>query len=257
MSDSDSDSDYDPTKDQEQDKDSDDGVSNSGDPGEVLKDISFSRKRKANDLWEELVAMDKAETKERMKKSQILAPEGSSQNTKGKRKRTKATSVLAGIFGKSEAASIMNSAPSSSKNKTMTDADLKVVIQKSVKLIQKSEKIEETRKFAGQSITIERTVKAGATNKQVNSSALSSLDKALAAIKGPETVSTVAKSSSDWDNFKEKEGLEDELSVAQKEGYLTKKDFLNRVDYRKFEMERDERLREQAKRGTTGGGGGL
>jgi hypothetical protein len=32
-------------------------------------------------------------------------------------------------------------------------------------------------------------------------------------------VSTVAKSSNDWDNFKEKEGLEDELQVAQKEGY--------------------------------------
>ena len=81
---------------------------------------------------------------------------------------------------------------------------------------------------------------------------MSSLDKALAAIKGPESVSTVAKSGADWDNFKEKEGLEDELQVAQKEGFLTRKEFLERVDYRKFEQERDQRLREQAMRGAPG-----
>lgn len=33
-------------------------------------------------------------------------------------------------------------------------------------------------------------------------------------------MNTVVKSSMDWDNFKEKEGLEDELLAAQKEGYV-------------------------------------
>ena len=46
----------------------------------------------------------------------------------------------------------------------------------------------------------------------------SALDKVLSDLKGPKLVSTVAKSSFDWDNFKEKEGLEDELAVASKEG---------------------------------------
>ena len=37
-------------------------------------------------------------------------------------------------------------------------------------------------------------------------------------IKGPQTVSTVAKSAFDWDNYKEKEGIEDDLTAASKDG---------------------------------------
>jgi len=44
------------------------------------------------------------------------------------------------------------------------------------------------------------------------------LDGVLDSIKGPKTVSTVSKSSMDWDTYKEKEGLEDELSKAAKDG---------------------------------------
>ena len=95
-------------------------------------------------------------------------------------------------------------------------------------------------------------------------------------------MNTVVKSSIDWDNFKEKEGLEDELLSAQKEGYvlvvifdicfpvhkfttsvrffpiryLTRKDFLDRVDYRKFEIERDERMKARATNMPTSGSGG-
>jgi tryptophan synthase beta subunit len=46
----------------------------------------------------------------------------------------------------------------------------------------------------------------------------SGLDKMLSVLQGPQTISTVVKSSIDWQNFKEAEGLEDELAVAQKEG---------------------------------------
>jgi hypothetical protein len=40
----------------------------------------------------------------------------------------------------------------------------------------------------------------------------------LGDLKGPQTVSTVSKSSADWDGYKDKEGLEEELAVASKEG---------------------------------------
>jgi hypothetical protein len=40
----------------------------------------------------------------------------------------------------------------------------------------------------------------------------------LDTLKGPKAVSTVAKSSYDWENFKEKEGLDDALATASKEG---------------------------------------
>lgn len=65
-------------------------------------------------------------------------------------------------------------------------------------------------------------------------------------MKGPQTVSTVAKSSLDWDNFKDKEGLEDDLAVASKDGYLTRKEFLQRCDERAFENEREKRQRDRA-----------
>jgi hypothetical protein len=39
-------------------------------------------------------------------------------------------------------------------------------------------------------------------------------------IKGPQAVSTVAKSAFDWDNYKEKEGIEDDLAIASKDGFV-------------------------------------
>lgn len=69
-------------------------------------------------------------------------------------------------------------------------------------------------------------------------------------LKGPKTVSTIAKSSYDWDNFKEKEGLEDDLAKAGQDGYLTKKDFLERVDNNLFQHEKQER---EAKRSLDSG----
>lgn len=42
--------------------------------------------------------------------------------------------------------------------------------------------------------------------------------KILEDIKGPQAISTVTKSVHDWENFKEKEGLEDDLAGASKDG---------------------------------------
>lgn len=73
------------------------------------------------------------------------------------------------------------------------------------------------------------------------------LDQVLEAIKGPQTVSTVAKSSMDWENYKEQEGLEEDLEKASKDGYLHRKDFLDRCDVRAFENEKETRLRNALK----------
>tara|TARA_B110000090_G_C13256822_1_gene398721 strand:+ start:87 stop:467 length:381 start_codon:yes stop_codon:yes gene_type:complete len=72
------------------------------------------------------------------------------------------------------------------------------------------------------------------------------LDDVLDTIKGPKAISTVVKSAIDWDTHKVKEGLEDDLKDASKDGYLTRKDFLNRVDVRTYEKERDARVLKQA-----------
>lgn len=78
---------------------------------------------------------------------------------------------------------------------------------------------------------------------EANKPQKSSLDQMLSDLNGPKTISTVTKSSYDWDTFKDAEKLNDDLNKASQDGYLNKQDFLNRCDVRSFEMERDERLR--------------
>lgn len=74
------------------------------------------------------------------------------------------------------------------------------------------------------------------------------IDAVLSQIKGPQKFTTLDKTNVDWENFKDKAGLEDELKrkAESKDAYLVKKDFLNRVDVRRFEQERDERNRKRA-----------
>lgn len=49
----------------------------------------------------------------------------------------------------------------------------------------------------------------------------SALDSALSEIQGPKAMSTMTKSSLDWDNFKEKQGLEEELETAGQDGCVS------------------------------------
>lgn len=46
----------------------------------------------------------------------------------------------------------------------------------------------------------------------------SSIDKVLQTLKGPKQINTVSKSAMDWDNFKEKEGISDEIAAVSKDG---------------------------------------
>ncbi|NWX92039.1 CFDP1 protein, partial [Nothoprocta ornata] len=57
-------------------------------------------------------------------------------------------------------------------------------------------------------------------------------------------MSTLEKSKLDWENFKEEEGIGEELAIHNrgKDGYIERKAFLERVDHRQFEIERDLRL---------------
>jgi hypothetical protein len=56
-------------------------------------------------------------------------------------------------------------------------------------------------------------------------------------------MSTLQKSSYDWDKYKTQEGLEAELEQHKKDSYLEKLSFLNRADWRQFEQEREVRER--------------
>ncbi|KAJ8271890.1 hypothetical protein COCON_G00107490 [Conger conger] len=57
-------------------------------------------------------------------------------------------------------------------------------------------------------------------------------------------MSTLEKSKLDWDTYKSEEGIVDELATHNrgKEGYIERKNFLERVDFRQFEQEKTVRL---------------
>ncbi|KAK2848135.1 hypothetical protein Q7C36_009817 [Tachysurus vachellii] len=57
-------------------------------------------------------------------------------------------------------------------------------------------------------------------------------------------MSTLEKSKLDWDSFKYEEGITEDLAIHNrgKEGYMERKNFLERVDQRQFELEKGVRL---------------
>ncbi|XP_061679845.1 craniofacial development protein 1 isoform X2 [Syngnathoides biaculeatus] len=58
-------------------------------------------------------------------------------------------------------------------------------------------------------------------------------------------ISTLEKSKMDWDAFKYEEGITEELAIHNRgrDGYVERKNFLERVDSRQFEMEKEVRLK--------------
>jgi Bucentaur or craniofacial development len=115
----------------------------------------------------------------------------------------------------------------------------------------------ETKLFAGKKIQVAvqpggATSFAAAAASKKKPSAGGGIDSVLQQIAGPAKISTVAKTSADWDSFKTETGLEAELEkkAQGKDAFLIKQDFLSRVDNRTFELEKGERDRERAKRGT-------
>ena len=74
------------------------------------------------------------------------------------------------------------------------------------------------------------------------------IDAVLSKINGPKKFTTIDKTNVDWETFKDKTGMEEELrkKAEGKDAYLVKKDFLNRVDVRRFEQEKDDRNKKRA-----------
>jgi len=240
----DSDSDYDPAQETEiAEEGLDEDASKT-----TLSSIGFKRRRVAEDAWKMMLEDDnKKETKQNvlrpMSDVTISKIYHANEGKVGQKQKVSSqlNDMMAMIFGSKRNTETIKSKKSSVVENSELSSSLKDILKDSVKTLKKKEKVIDTRKFAGQEIKVERTIQVGEANVTAVREKDNTLDKVLDTLKGPKVVSTVAKSSYDWDNFKEKEGLEDDLAVAQKDGYLTKKDFLDRCDYRKFEQERDSR----------------
>uniref|UniRef100_A0A0N5A7Y5 Craniofacial development protein 1 n=1 Tax=Syphacia muris TaxID=451379 RepID=A0A0N5A7Y5_9BILA len=63
-------------------------------------------------------------------------------------------------------------------------------------------------------------------------------------------MSVLDKSQKDWNEFKEQEGIEEDLTTHNRgrDGYLDKVDFLTRADFRQFINERDARALQRNKK---------
>jgi Bucentaur or craniofacial development len=77
------------------------------------------------------------------------------------------------------------------------------------------------------------------------------VDVLLQQLNASQKVSTVAKTSADWDQFKQATGLTATLEEQADSftSYLHKQDFLSRVDHRTFDLEKRDRDAQRAKRG--------
>ena len=153
--------------------------------------------------------------------------------------------ILEAIFGPTGAAQILLS--SSSQIRPIERLPLPAT---------QMETITEVKHYAGQSIVVQRKLAVTSDKSAVASTTAanksnSGLDTLLQELDGPSKLSTVAKTSADWDQFKTSEGLEEDLTkqAQGKNAFLQKKDFLQRVDARRFEVEKKVRDTERNTRG--------
>mmetsp|Transcript_14180 Transcript_14180/g.30778 ORF Transcript_14180/g.30778 Transcript_14180/m.30778 type:complete len:270 (+) Transcript_14180:42-851(+) len=177
---------------------------------------------------------------------------GKKKDAKSKKAMKKKKNLLASMFGKSAAEKLMSTSSAiimSDTNSRKRDRPLQGLEKKTVT---------ETKVFAGKAIEVKRTVveptavaAAASTAAAAPPTSSGGIDSVLANLGGPQKMSTVAKTSSDWDTFKNKTGLDEELEekAKGKDAYLVKKDFLDRVDQRTFEVEKAERDRKRAAAG--------
>jgi hypothetical protein len=93
---------------------------------------------------------------------------------------------------------------------------------------------------------------ASSTTTATSATAATGVDQLLDQIaNGDGKVTVTTKTAADWENFKDTTGLQDKLQQAAtgKQAYLQRQDFLQRVDHRKFDLEKQERNQERSKRG--------
>ncbi|KAK2162169.1 hypothetical protein LSH36_102g02063 [Paralvinella palmiformis] len=107
------------------------------------------------------------------------------------------------------------------------DADCK----EAKEAIEKQDCPEESKSLAGPSVPVLKKSGGGLGN------VLGKIGKKL-------KISTLEKSKLDWNNFKKKEGISDELQIHNrgKDGYIERMSFLERTDHRQFEIERSLRM---------------
>ncbi|CAM9489055.1 unnamed protein product, partial [Hapterophycus canaliculatus] len=210
-------------------------------PEDTLGAATSARQRsKVDDIWASMNASDAA-LMSGASGSRPAGGKGKGKTAKKKKANKKANKVLAGIFGKKAASSIVSGVGKARRR----GGEVEAAARKKALAASRKVEVTEVKKYAGKDIVVKRTVTAGSAEHAAvaASQKKGGLDNVLAAIDGPKSISTVTKSSMDWETYKAAEGIEGDMEQATKDGkgYLNKQDFLQRCDVRKFETELEAR----------------
>ncbi|XP_005109892.1 craniofacial development protein 1 [Aplysia californica] len=94
------------------------------------------------------------------------------------------------------------------------------------------------------------SIQAATVGLGVKRPAVGGLGSVLNKINKKSKMGTLEKSKIDWDSFKKKEGIDEDLKIHNKgkQGYTERMAFLSRADQRQYEIERDLRLGSSSKR---------
>ncbi len=259
------DEDYVPGQDPEEGVPSDDDendITNTLEEEEAGPTLSITKQKAVDDAFNDLFGYNY--TKSAAVKSLSKLP------VKSKSAMQKQKNILSSIFGKSSSSKLMaTSKVTAALARPKASSGGMMRLEKRV--------IKEVKRFAGQEICVEKVVMVpiftngggddgkpkSSANEQSNTDNVSAattapkakgLDNLLQEMSRPEKLSTISKTSTDWDLFKSKnadEALKEQLESRAEgnDAFLVKKDFLDRVDHRRFELEKQERDRERASRG--------
>lgn len=145
--------------------------------------------------------------------------------------------ILLQIFGPDTAAQILL------KNPTLRKKQIQVIRKPQYYKVPKP-------CTATQSHSTTESSSSSSSLKPANVPKKGGVENLLQELSGVQTTTTVAKTHADWGHFKEQSGLADKLEeqVESKAAYLKRQDFLQRVDERKFELEKKERERDRIQR---------
>eukprot|EP00518_Triparma_eleuthera_P004906 CAMPEP_0182454750 /NCGR_PEP_ID=MMETSP1319-20130603/1241_1 /TAXON_ID=172717 /ORGANISM="Bolidomonas pacifica, Strain RCC208" /LENGTH=268 /DNA_ID=CAMNT_0024652771 /DNA_START=14 /DNA_END=817 /DNA_ORIENTATION=+ len=237
------------------------GPSASLPPSAPLVGIPASKKSKIDDLWSSMNAPPPPASSGTSPGSALRSvPKKSAcvskaKSLKAKKARRRASRIIADVLctAESEALAFVDGAAAAKRRRggegkgraTARDDDaVKSEVAKGVKGVKVGKKrVTTTRRFAGSDIEVTEVVD-GSEGEGAG------VDTVLDAMKGPAKLSTIGKTCIDWENLKNdsRDIDKDELEKRARDGYLDRKEFLGRVDGRRFEIERGERERDRAKR---------
>lgn len=229
--DSENDDDYVP----EEDMDADDDDEQQGAPTQtdMTPRLSSTKRKAVDDAFEKLFGYPWG-TRFVPKRARITTNRGANHRE----------DILSDIFGSTVAAHLL-----ATSSTVLGHEKQRVLLPTRVE-----QTVTEVKRFAGRNVVMTKTVTVDASQNgdgvkpSTNRQKPAGLDSVLVELAGPSKISTVAKTSADWDLYKTKTGVDEELEkqAQSNKAFLVKKDFLDRVDTRRFEQEKAQRDRQRA-----------